>query len=89
MLGGRSKRAVGLLGDGAGYPKKSCLACNCRHAGLVRCYLSDAEDELYLSVFIRPFGSTFKNALLQKKKAKEGEALGFVAADALDLEEGG
>jgi len=81
FLGGRSTKTVALKEGGDHFPTKKCPACKCLHAGGIRCYLSSDEDDLFLSVFVRPFGKTLKAALLAKKAAKEGEALGFDHAE--------
>mmetsp|Transcript_3505 Transcript_3505/g.7469 ORF Transcript_3505/g.7469 Transcript_3505/m.7469 type:complete len:589 (+) Transcript_3505:432-2198(+) len=77
FFGGRSTQMVGLKGSGDFHPEKECPACKCRHAGGIRCYLSAEEDDIFLSVFVRPFGETLMAALRSKKVAKEGEALGL------------
>lgn len=77
FLGGRSTKTIGLEGGGKFDPTKKCPACKCLHAGGVRCYLDAEEDELFLSVFVRPFGKTIKRVLKAKNTAKNGQAAGL------------
>jgi hypothetical protein len=77
FLGGRSTKTVGLAAGGEFDPTTKCPACKCLHAGGIRCYLGAEEDELFLSVFVRPFGKTIKSALKAKNTAKKGEAVGL------------
>jgi hypothetical protein len=58
-------------------PEMKCPACNCLHAGGIRCYLNAKENDLYLSVFVRPFGKTLLRVLRAKQVVKEGGLLGF------------
>lgn len=67
-----------------GEPAMKCPACRCRHAGGIRCYLTDAEDGLFLGSFLRcfPFGKTLNAVMMARKKAKEGTDFGNRAAAA-------